>query len=224
MAYERKGDNPELRVVSAGCSTGTEIDSMLALIKRSGREERIVMKGWDINEYALLAARAGRHYVPLNVPGRPFEWEPDELGDTLREYGFEVSQSGQARRRPGYLADSAPVRQDHGVEFVQCDLSEGVPAGKPADLIMANNMLYHLTTKKAEDVIRHLAASLAEHGVLSIGDTEYGYIPMKNGHGSTFRITYGEWLLKTVDSLYRESGVEPIASGLKGLPTMFAKV
>jgi chemotaxis methyl-accepting protein methylase len=227
-AYERRGEGSEMRIVSAGCSTGQEVDSLLAHIKRSAWSGQVAMRGWDINEYAIIAARSGRYFMHLDMPGKP-EWEGEELERVLDEYGFEytpgkVSRPAGTRERPNsYLIDAAPVRQGSDLEFMQCDLSEEVPAGTPADLITANNMLHHLTTQKAEAVIQNLAHNLGEGGVLSVGDTDYGYIPMKGSSGS-YETTYGEWLLGIVDSVCSESGIELIASNPKDLPTMFAKV
>lgn len=169
--YERKGEDPELHIVSAGCSVGAEIDSMLAHVKKSGWREHVVMRGWDFNGNALAAARAGRYVVDLYTLGKP-EWEAEELERVLDEYGFEytlvtigANRLARAHKKPSsYLIDATHVRQGYDLEFVQCDLSEASPDSRPADLITANNMLHHLTTGKAEAVIRNLAGNLNEGG------------------------------------------------------------
>lgn len=225
--YERKGEGPGTRIVSAGCSSGPEVDSLLAHIKRSNRGGRVAVRGWDINEYAIISAQTGRYYMNLHTPGKP-EWDSEELERVLDEYGFEytpgtVSRLAGRKQPRGYLIDAGPLRQGSDLEFTQCDLSKEVPEGPPADLITANNMLHHLTVPKAEAVIQNLAGSLAERGVLSVGDAVYDYTPMKGNSGS-FETTYGEWLAALVDGICGEAGIEPIASSPKGLPTIFAKI
>jgi chemotaxis methyl-accepting protein methylase len=227
--YVRVREDKELRIFSAGCSLGAEVDSLLALVNKKGENRRVVIRGWDYNDRALQAARAGRYLAPIALfTGQ--DREVDELENVLEEYEF--SHNIAPHNRPGtmrksrrsYEIDAGQVRRAHDVAFEHCDLSEAAPPEEPADLITANNMLYHLTVKKAGRVIRNLAGRLAEHGVLSVGtNPTAAHSPMRNEGGDYSGVTHGEWLVAISRALQAEFGIQPIAYDARELPVRFAR-
>ena len=152
----------------------------------------------------------------------------------LDEYGFGhdfvnlVYLKSQTGRRLGhYQADASPVRQAHDVVFTQCDLSEGIPPEEPLDLVLANNMFYHLPPREASRAIMNLAGALKETGILSIGDsTDLLYMPMgdrnSSGNWVSAWIGYGHWLEATAEVLEAEFGMQAVCTP-QGLPMMFGR-
>lgn len=177
VAVHRKGMH-DLDVGFAACSVGAEMDSFLAHYNRGGYQGVVEATGYDINGQALDAAERGVHTV---IGG---ERSPEaQYREVLKEFGFEVREipdagepvpngAGLRNDPPKFKlleADAAPVRENHTTAFAMQDLREPIADAGKKDLVFANNLLYHLSDEQAARVIRNLASTLADHGILSLG-------------------------------------------------------
>lgn len=228
QTYERNPDAEEIAAISAGCSVGAEVDSLLALHSRSEFGGRLSVAGYDTNPKAIEAAIPGHYFLP-RVPG--YDAEFSDGVKKLERYGFAVDTKvvtkahGVNRGNGYYQIDARPLRQGQTVTFTGADLSEETPKEKQADLILANNVLYHLQPETATNVIRNLATVLGERGVLSIGDRRPGGIQFRQmgRPGAYSQVRYGQWISQITEQLEEDFDLKPIAFGGSELPTMFSR-
>lgn len=178
-AYElaaNRSEGEEMFLFSAACSIGAEVDSLLVLHRSSGREDSVKVAGYDISPEAIAAARRGKYVVH-----RLLHESPLQQMAFLEEWGFETSVEAPDSRdlegRARVIADAAPLRKGHQVEFVEHDLTNPLPDQQPANLILANNLLYHLDAPMAQRIVCNLAEALADNGVIGFGDEIPGRRP-----------------------------------------------
>ncbi len=162
--------NPEhLRVIFAGCSDGAEIDSSLAIQQRIGYKGRLAVEGYDINHLAIKAAKTGRHTISRALANM------DQRQQELHELGFDTfyemdDRSGRDIVPQCYLiADANRLRDGHQVKFTEHDLTEPLPFTGEADLVFANNLLFHFTPERAMAILVNLGQTMSKNGVLSLG-------------------------------------------------------
>lgn len=229
-AAVERAENPEsLKVASAACSIGAEADGLLALHRQGGYEGEVILNGYDINELALAAARQGLY----RIKGTDAQ-NLEKVKEVLEELGFAASyvpydlngpeRSAKIRQarlmgmRPPLheldtelVADSAGLREGHQVNFHSHNLHYPLP--EPGqDLIVANNLLYHLEDREAIGVSRSLAASLSENGVLSFGN------------GTLHEPVW--WVERMIDVLRTDFQLEPIVTDARygdSVPVMFGR-
>ena len=149
---------PELRVWSAGCSSGEEPYSLAALFhreaERTGQLDRLAqlrIVGSDIDRASLAAAERGAFASAAFV-----DTPPD-----LRERYFE----------PGEPARVVPALR-RLVAFERRDLlRDGTPPG-PFHLIVCRNVLIYFDRLTQERLFRAFGAALAPAGFLVLGKVE----------------------------------------------------
>lgn len=168
-AAARAGDPSVLRIASIACSTGAEVDSLLALYNDSDAEGRVAITGFDASPPVIEEAEKGVY--TLKEP--QFDLlTPSMAANALRAMGFDVSpvpyESGEFQFAH-VKADAAPVRAGHDVRFVEHDALEPLPGVQDVDLALANNILYHVAEDKAVRIARNMADVLTDRGVLSFG-------------------------------------------------------
>ncbi len=185
-------------IISAGSSSGAELDSVLALYQTSGGEGAVWARGFDAASKAVDAARRGRYTV-----NRILHPNAGPVLARLEELGFATEPPG--------IINSAPIREGHDVDFVHHDLVKPLPVTRLAHLILVNNLLYHphLDAPKDEWVVRNLSEVLAAGGVMSFDDDT-----MMLGFHLTERLT----ALMT-----GELDMEPLSPSRGEQPTMFRK-
>lgn len=173
VARELAVNPQEMTVVSAGCSIGAEVDSMLVLHRLAGYAGSLSVTGYDYSEFAIETACKGRYRPQFSLGS----WgsnrrDASRQSQMLRDYGFVLR--GDA---PGYEenypyryfdVDACRLRSHHDVAFTQANLLQPLPG--TADLITVNNVLFHWPLDDALKVISNLAGMLSENGVLSIGE------------------------------------------------------
>ena len=151
----------EVRVWSAGCSSGEEAYSLaMTFAEAMGIEafnERVKIYATDIDEEALATARRG-HYQK-----KALEAVPEEL---LGKY-FEPSGDGmifrpELRRR---------------VIFGRLDLMTDAPISR-LDLLCCRNTLMYFNAETQDQMLRRLHFALRDSGVLFLGKAE---MLMSNG-------------------------------------------
>ncbi len=207
FATDRAGEEPDLSLASVGCSNGAEVDSLLALYNRSGREGIVTATGYDVNPVAIRAAEQGYY--------RALDWEtklelPQE--GALKPYGFATGYEQKGRFVPRFRleVDAQPVRSGHTVNFVEHDGAEPLPVEGTADLVLANNILYHLTDERAARILYNMGRALSDRGVLALG----------NG---TFAADSPLRTQPLVNMLKREFDLEPVFTNASETPIIFAR-
>ncbi len=145
--------------------------------------------------------------------------EIEEVIGTLRSHNFGVNfepegwSSDWVFEAQGFhKVDAKPVRKEHKVSFDGCDLSQEAPLGRKADLVLANNVLYHLQPAQATRFVRIVAEMLKENGVLSLGSLRQARFRPMGMLGNYSSVRYSDWLSETADLLNREFDLEPIVS------------
>ncbi len=191
--------------MSAACSLGAEADSLLALHGERGYPGRLAIRGYDINPYVIAAAQEGMHTLNGNSSTRPPEQELHSLGFTI---GYRETRRSFV---PRYClqANAASLREGHDLTFAEHDVSHDIPLDHPADLILANNLLYHLSAEKAARVLHNLAETLSEKGVLGVGAGTFASDSPLEDEKFT-RMLDREWGLKP---LYYHSDYAPVLFG-----------
>jgi hypothetical protein len=67
VVHSRIGKRSDFKVVSAACSVGAEVDSLLVLQNTSQHRGQMAIKGFDINPEVVASAREGRYVVPAGT-------------------------------------------------------------------------------------------------------------------------------------------------------------
>jgi chemotaxis methyl-accepting protein methylase len=227
-AYVRHLGASTLSIISAACSIGAEVDSILALHQAAGQNSSLTVNGFDINDEAIRVARSGQYLIPRLLQS---DEGLEDMRETLERYGFvtdfETIYHGGSLRNimsgaDGYhLADANRLRQEHNVTFEVRDLIEARTTGPKADLVLCNNLLYHLQPEPANAVLRNLAAMVKEEGVLSMkGSKKERMMGVRRRIGG---MTYGAWLEEAIDFMGNEFGIEPILESPEEVPMLFAR-
>ncbi len=220
FATERAADPANFQIRSAGCSIGTEIDSGLAWHRRQGYEASVTAIGYDLNRLALQGARRARYLVCEQIDPKldqDYEgiWEPEK--SAIEEWGFRpvfgiyTDEEGVTQAR--LEADATPLREGHDVSFVLHDLMDPMPEAAPADLILANNILYHFPYEDALWVVNNLARTLAERGVINLGRT---FLTARHLKKPVSKLLKREFDLEEIFS-------DPADSRFSHTPIMFAR-
>lgn len=152
------GERPEIRVWSAGCSSGEEAYSIAALFHRHaattgmlGQIERVHILGTDIDRTSLDAATEGRY-------------EESDFADTPPDL----------RRR--YFAASAPFTPSAGirslVRFERRDIIGDPPPAGEHHLILCRNVMIYFDRETQERLFEVFYSALAPGGILVLGKVE----------------------------------------------------
>jgi chemotaxis methyl-accepting protein methylase len=156
MLWERPDD--ELRVWSAGASSGEEAYSIAALFHRHAEQlgeldrlGRVRILGTDIDRDSLVAAARGTYHETA------FADTPPEL----RERYFSA----------GYPAEVAPELRAL-VTFEQRDLLRELPPDGAWHLIACRNVVIYFDRESQEDLFLRFHDALAPGGVLFLGKVE----------------------------------------------------
>lgn len=154
-AVRRSGNKRELRIWSAGCSTGEEPYSIcISLLRTLKSLDHLDIKilATDINTCSLEKAKAAQ-YTPWS-----FRAMPDEFS---RLY-FDAAVDGvyplkQELRKPVHF-DYLNLAEDH-YPSVKGNTSD-------MDIIFCRNVLIYFTQKKSKEILDKLSACLKPGGVL----------------------------------------------------------
>ncbi|WP_459957832.1 CheR family methyltransferase [Nocardia sp. IFM 10818] len=145
----------EIRIWSAGCSSGEETYSLaIALAEVLGLEEavrRIKIYGTDVDEEALREARAGVY------PARALEKMSKELRDRYFEpVGDKFSFRSDLRRR---------------VIFGRHDITRDAPISR-LDLLVCRNTLMYFNVEAQTQIVDRFHFAVREGGFLFLGKAE----------------------------------------------------
>lgn len=139
----------ELRIVSAGCSSGEEAYSVLFTLWRF--RERVQIEGFDINRGALELAREGIFSSCPTV--EPFGGDEDAWRAHLEEMMIDGSR---------YWRSDEESR--NRVSFHNHDLLEGPYS--PTDILILHNVLPHFDEAGQRRMLVHAVGSLKPGGAL----------------------------------------------------------
>lgn len=155
-------ENHEIRIWSAGCSTGQEAYSIAILMAElsalNGRSTRYRIFATDISQEALKIAREGKytHNAVLNLKLVHIEKYFDRHGDS-------------------YLIKDE--LKSH-IDFIQYDLLDHRTLNPPEsiygdfDLIICCNLLIYFNPHSQRYIIEKLKKTLVQNGYLVVGDVE----------------------------------------------------
>ncbi|EME51367.1 CheR family methyltransferase [Amycolatopsis decaplanina] len=151
----RVGEEGEIRIWSAGCSSGEEAYSLaISFAEHLGVEEatrRVKIYGTDVDEEALREARAGVY------PSKAL----DRLPDGLKKKYFEPTGNLFAFRRD--------LRRR--VIFGRHDITRDAPISR-VDLLACRNTLMYFNVEAQAKIIERFHFALNEGGYLFLGKAE----------------------------------------------------
>jgi len=233
---EARIDGEEINFASVPCSLGAEADSMLSLF-RDTRFTRIGVQGVDINPRLIELAKAGNYQTKWTV------LEPEEMEQTigaLEDRGFGITDletrpmmvkpSKYEMPEPTTLVkisiDAKPVRAGQTVDFREGDIEYGVIEPQSQDIVLANNLIYHLPAPRAAPVLWSVARMVKEGGILSLNDepstADNETYPMRLEDDST--ILYRDWMRVASELMAEMFDLEPIArDATSERPTMLVR-
>jgi len=162
-----RNDRP-LRVLSVGCSDGSEVYSLAILLAEEGLLEGAQLHGIDRRPGAVAAARAAR-YGTVHTKG---------VGTTLRRKYFEpVEDTGD--NRPGTRARTPSVRVIEPIR-TRCRwevadalrMSVDFAPTEGFDLVLCRNLAIYLRPLAADTLWDLCRSSLRSGGLLVVGKAE----------------------------------------------------
>ena len=151
----------QIRIWSAGCSTGEEPYTLAILLLEEAQSR---LKGWtfeliatDLNERSIAQAKAGSYG----------EHSVRNLNPYLRNKYFD--------RREDKFCVRPEVK--HAVSFSRLNLLDdaGVTGMKGVDLVLCCNVLIYFDAASKKKVIQRFYANLLPHGYLFLGHAESLY-------------------------------------------------
>jgi chemotaxis methyl-accepting protein methylase len=149
----------EIRVWSAGCSSGEEAYTIAILAAehldrtgRSGELDRVVVDATDVDRLSLERAEAAR-YRPENLTEMP----PELVSRYLEPAGPELQIVARVRRR---------------VFVRRVDLSSARPPRRDYHMVVCRNVLIYFDRPMQERLLQTFTDSLAPGGYLVLGKVE----------------------------------------------------
>lgn len=191
-----------LTAISAGCSYGAEIDSILGTIQYNSPRPTTVL-GFDVNPKAVEAAKSGTYQLVSGLP--TYEKAYSKVGIDFYQAMAQMHFSLRPNEQQANLAilDTNALRQQHQVEARTADLTHSLPTEKLAHVVMCNNVLYHLKADAAEGIVGNLAQHVAPNGILSLGTN-----PAKVRMEANLGMSYPTWL-QQMGAKLGEQGLKP---------------
>lgn len=157
-----KADGNELRIWSAGCSTGQEPYSVAMLLDEynasAAKKIRYRIFATDISKSALRAAKKG-------------------------EYTEDMIQNITVKRLNGFFKENGGIYKIHtrlkkSVSFSTYDLNDKLSVSPQEsiygdfDLVLCNNLLFYYKAEYQHNILQKLIKSVSENGFLITGETE----------------------------------------------------
>ena len=167
LIYSRWHTNKYLRIWSAACCTGEEPYSIAMLIDQLIPNR----KGWNIS---IIATDINEKFLNKAKKGLYTQWSFRNTSEDMRKKYFTHNNSKKYALHPEIK---------RMVSFFYLNLAE---AGYPSysnnttelDLICCRNVLMYFSETVREKVVRGLASSLAQNGVLIVSPGEADYAKM----------------------------------------------
>lgn len=201
LAKERAGEGKDLSVLSAGCSNCAEIDSILALNRVSSNPRDMSVRGYDVKQELLVDA----------MRGICLAYDLSRAAE-LEALGFDTKEVTHVTHVRSQMLEvnAAPLRRNSEVDLVKHDITEQLPEAGERHLVLANNLLYHLSAVEAFRAAYNLASVLSDQGIISFGKDGLAY-----DSPSDAALIGG--------MLSDEFGLEPVFTDVDGEPIMFGR-
>ncbi|HVX19528.1 MAG TPA: CheR family methyltransferase [Acidimicrobiales bacterium] len=152
---EERADGGEIRVWSAGCSSGEEAYSLAIVfcevLGEDGFRDRVKIYATDVDEGALHAARLGI-YTPKKLDGVNDEWRGRYFEPSGNDFQFRTD----LRRR---------------VIFGRHDITQDAPISR-LDLLACRNTLMYFNAEAQGHILSRFHFALREGGYLFLGKAE----------------------------------------------------
>jgi chemotaxis methyl-accepting protein methylase len=209
-----RGDD-YFRVISAGCSFGAELDSVLATLHRNTDIRGAAVLGVDANPIALSAANMGKYVASASQATleRAYLSEGLDFVTEMQQSGLQVS-TPQGEGTP--VIDATLLREESKIKIQSADLLQPLPTAKMAHVILCNNVLFHQTPSDAEKIAANLTRNLAVGGVVSFGANQ-AQTGMEGNKGED----YLEWS-RNLGKTFKAQGIEPVLFS-RGAPFAFQR-
>ncbi|HLK37290.1 MAG TPA: protein-glutamate O-methyltransferase CheR [Polyangiaceae bacterium] len=150
----------EVRMWSAGCSTGEEPYSLaMTLLDRLGPEQ-----GWSVE---ILATDVSTRVLEV---AREATWPIDRAREIPQDLARKFMLRGFGTKA-GVMRAAPELRRVVRVERLNLS-AEGYAVGAPFDVIFCRNVLIYFDAEQKERVVGRLAACLATDGHLFVGHAE----------------------------------------------------
>ena len=154
---EARASNRQLRLLSAGCSSGEEAYTLSILTRERLQDSHppfeVSIRGLDINPRVIVRARAASYS----------SWALRETPEAIQKQYFSVV--GRE-----YILSKA-IRDS--VQFEEANLvADDSWAPESLDVIFCRNVLMYFTTENAQRVVQRFARALAPGGYLFLGHAE----------------------------------------------------
>ncbi|HTE22318.1 MAG TPA: CheR family methyltransferase [Candidatus Limnocylindria bacterium] len=151
-----------LSITSIACSLGAEPASMLAHVKNSNFLGKVSLTGVDIDPRVLVCAEQGQYQLD---PGSYLPQDTAEIVAELRTYGLDVSHNPESEEPP--TVNARPLFDKYEAQFVEIDVIATPPP--PGNIMLCNNLLYHLSLDSADKILQNAAKSLETGDIISLG-------------------------------------------------------
>jgi chemotaxis protein methyltransferase CheR len=159
---ERNQASKEVRIWSAGCSTGAEPYSLAILLER---ELASRMDGWQIH---IHASDLNRSYLAQAAVGKFRPWALRSISEEIKRDCF--TQDGRVWTiHPRYKQRIS----FHQMNLVDSEFSAPLAEGAHFDLILCRNVMMYFTPKVNRRLVAQFHRSLEEGGWLLVGASEY---------------------------------------------------
>jgi len=193
----RRGKKQNLRIWSAGCSTGEEPYSLAILLHEllpDIGEWQIDLLATDINEDALAAAREGLYR----------NWSFREVEERYRQQYFTTT--GESSRIRPELQSIVTFRYLNLADDTYPSTANGTDA---LDLILCRNVMIYFPPELCREITRRFFSCLVEQGSLLVGHSEHSNL-VYPGFAHTFHAQA---------IVYQKNGLDPVLE--KGIAIRF---
>lgn len=161
IILQRNRTRRQLRIWSAGCSTGAEAYSLSILLKREFSEE---LAGWDVS---ILGTDINRKFLVQAREGSFGDWTLRNSSEELKGSCFE-RRDGSWRIRDRYR-EGVSFQYHNLVKHPYPSLLHNLTA---FDLILCRNVMIYFAPQAARDCVSRFHGSLLDDGWLLTGYAE----------------------------------------------------
>lgn len=203
LALEKAGSEELFRVISAGCSFGAEIDSVLATVQYNSPRP-IAVLGVDANPKAVEAAQTGEYQLTTSLETHRGAYKRDGINFDEATQHMKFSFAPDEFNPGLHTLHTAELRAQHRVMVKEANLAHGLPTEKLAQVVMCNNVLFHLDSETAGGIADDLARHVAVDGILSFGAN-----PAQTGMEANTGVDYLTWL-QDLGTKLEGQGMEPV--------------
>lgn len=159
LSESGKKNGKQLRIWSAGCSTGEEPYSIAMVVM----ENMPSTAGWDIK---ILATDLSTKVLATASGGMYYQ---DSLKDVSQSLLRRYFQKGRGKWE-GYYRVKPSIKKT--IYFRRLNLIEPFPFSKPFDLIFCRNVMIYFNKETQADLVARFYDALAKDGHLFIGHSE----------------------------------------------------